>query len=295
MKPSDADNEATRGLDEYLDGALDAQGRQAFERRLDREPTLRAESELQLAINAALRRQFAAPSAEATLRQLKVVRQPAPARPKPTVNRWQQLASMEIQPRHLAAAAAILLFVGLPLWWFWPEPQTPARRNYADSYTYNMPWTTFADFYRSKVETGFEPDWECPPGEFQLACVQRLNVSLTYVPSADENVKMAGVAYTNTLTTNTLAMLIHVNRQPVIVFVDRADALATAGPGNIRFATFRGNASGVGRADAAVLPPGGNLKLHKRRVGDAMLYELSPFDRPQTLHLFVIPQTPPPC
>ena len=75
-----------------------------------------------------------------------------------------------------------------------------------------------------------------------------------------------GLAYPNTITPRTIALLARVHSEEVVVFVDRV----RADPGQS-------------------LPQGSGLNLHRRRVGKLVLYELSRLDRPFLLDLFYQP------
>jgi hypothetical protein len=123
------------------------------------------------------------------------------------------------------------------------------------------------DYYQRKVNAGFKPSWVCKSAtEFADSFRARFGQPLLLRALPGE-VKASGIDYAHTLTARTLAVLMSVEEQPVLVLVD-----TTAGKqGSLRTT----NSAGLG--------------VFRRDIGRLVLYEVSPFDQPRVLDLFFDP------
>lgn len=260
-------------LNDYLDGRLEDAAREAFERQMAQDPPLRAQVDLQEAITVSLRRQFHAGSAAPVLERLAQETPAAPLEHAPAVSRWQRLATAQLRPWQAAAALAAVLLLALGAGWLWWTGQAfpgvpgiggnsrPARSGYG----YAMAKQTPLAYYREQVAKGFEAQWPCPPALLEQITRQRFAVGLTYEPPTDAGVKLLGASYANVLSPQTVTMLARVDGRPVVLFIDRTQAVS---------------------AEALASAAGGDLHLHERAVAGLSLYELSPLDQPRLLPLF---------
>lgn len=121
------------------------------------------------------------------------------------------------------------------------------------------------DFYRRKVAAGFKPYWVCKDAqEFASSFATRFGQPLL-LKALPADVAATGIDLSHTLTTETLAVLMDVKRQPVVILVDRLEA------------------------DSHPENRDPSLHVHRRVIGRLVLYEVSPFDKAATLDLFYNP------
>ena len=93
---------------------------------------------------------------------------------------------------------------------------------------------------------------------------QRVPLGLSKLP-ADR--RMVGLSYVGGFTRDTTAILGYAHNKPVIVFVDRRD---------------------VDNPSITVPDPSSGLHLHRRELGDLVIYEVSPLPQPNfTDHLYI--------
>jgi anti-sigma factor RsiW len=220
-------------INAYLDGRLSDAQRAAVEKHIDRDADLRREVEQLERMEDSLRDRFGPDQAPA-------IDLPAP-------------------PRRLfvplSAAAIILLALLGGVYWYMnhmPGQQAPSTGLYAQ--------LSPEQAYAQTVAAGFQPGWVCEPKEFRETFANRFGQPLALAPDTAAT-QMLGLSYMNVLSADTIAMLARVDGQPVMVFVDRADA------------------------PAAKVPPGSDLTLFERTIGGLMLYELTPLDRPAAMDL----------
>ena len=120
--------------------------------------------------------------------------------------------------------------------------------------------------YKEELRTGFEPDWVCEDdAEFARAFVEHFQVPLL-LSSLPGDVEALGLAYAHVLSSETIYLLARVEDDPVLVFVDRMEA--------------RG-----GRP----LESPAELHLFSKRLGDLILYELTPRQEARLLDAFTVP------
>ncbi|MCA9259354.1 MAG: hypothetical protein KDA61_09150, partial [Planctomycetales bacterium] len=201
----------------YLDDALDATQRMAFEELLRTHPQLRQEWELQARIDASMGRLFqpVAPtenSLAALRRQIDAERsQPASRISSPSLSTPSGASSTR--------RAALILTLAATLGWvvvgFW---RTPDR---GEPYFAPEP---LADLYRQTLKAGFEPYYECDePDRFAATFLKRQGRPLALAPMP-LGASMLGLSYPGGLSRQTTAMLCLVDEAKVMVFVDRVEA-----------------------------------------------------------------------
>lgn len=252
-------------LDRYLDGQLDAAERVAFERRLATDTELRAAVDRQQAIDAALRRRFAAPDAATLLDRAlangRTDEHPSAKKPASAATRVGLLR------RYSAAAAIIIVVTGAGLWigteiddwsYRWNAPPAPKK-------------LTLPQVYFQKIRDGFKPDWLCENDQqFASTFYFRLGEGLLLTSPLPSDVKVLGIGYAYALSERTTYLMAEVRGEKVLVFVDK----------------------NVNR-----LPEGGEwcgneIRMFERKIGPLVLYEASLLSEPQLLSLFYIPVMP---
>jgi hypothetical protein len=267
--PSPEDREHL--LEMYLDGMLKGDQLVSFQRMLADDPSLRAEVDLQHRINASLKREFAyePPAHKITL--------PSNDAPALRLDRTSEAASLHAgQPatkRHapnrrlqwlLAAAAMLALVVGVQRVFF-PSGQ-PA---------FETPDRTHARL----VNLGFQPEFVCTTDpEFQATVREQFGEALSLAPLAPgagaDPIQLVGWAYGDNYTSRilgerTLVLMARVSGEPVIVLIDHLS--------NDR----------VLRLDDA-----SRLSLNRARIGQLVVYEVSPLPEPALLPRLINPDNP---
>lgn len=243
MRPDDQ-----QMLDAYLDQRLSPAERSAFEQRIAHEPALRAAVDSQRQIDAALKRVYRAPNAEAVLAR---ARAQAALRPVGT----PLVIKLAWAVGAVGAAAALVMFAA----YTGVFDLRPARPKVVDPDAYKR----FEIIYDAQVAAGFKPNWECrEPEQFKATFRNDLGQGLAFamIPT---DASVWGIGYAETLlSANTKLILVKLGETPILVFVDRRSA------------------------DREVaLPPGSKLNLFRREIGGLVLYEVSPLTEAKVLPL----------
>ena len=172
------------------------------------------------------------------------------------------------RPWHVAAAVAILALVGLASWHLLGPGLSGFDGGGPRTHVYSQPAQPPHEFYLALIDDGFTPDWECPPDVFREITYARFGAAASYTPPEDEGLdaRMLGAAYGNVFSPSTVAMLLHVRDEPVVVLVDHHRARV--------------------RHDQPILPDDAGLHAHERRLGPLVLVEISPFTHAHVLEAF---------
>lgn len=253
-------------LDRHIDGALTPDERDAFERVLAADPGLVAEVELHRSIEAGLRRTIR-PVAVALPAQ--VAARIAAESAAPLAFRAPAKAArnqMAHHPYRWIAVAALLAMTAAGLWGVWS--------NYGPQPTPTL-LVSAARIYELQRDRGFKPEWVCTT-EKEFAKAVKDHVGQPLVVTAAQNVAIVGWAYPQegyagqevALSRKTMILLTRVDDDPVIVLIDR-----------------------VSRDRDINSPPDPTLHVYRRVVGDLVLYEVSPREKPALLDRFGIPDT----
>ena len=126
------------------------------------------------------------------------------------------------------------------------------------------PWRSLATVYADESAGPFEPLWVCKDNaEFAATFDDQLGQPLV-LAALPEHVEAIGLSYCHSLSTRTVYLLARVEDHRVLVFVDRGDAQAPP-------------------------PVSEGLNQWNRRIGDLVLYEVSPLSEPVLLDRFAEP------
>jgi len=258
----------------YLDGQLQRERLAEVERRIATEPALRAIVEQQAQLDQLLGQWAKSPAANpAFIEQLAASglgeggpsdgaagheAQPAPltVRPRQSPSPWRQ--------RGLAAAAVLACTM---TWVFFGWDQLKSLVAPENEYGH----TTVAQMYQREVQSGFEPNWVCEDDqEFAQTFHERQGIGLLLKP-LPEGVRMAGLAYREGFTEQATCMLAYVGEQPVLVIAARESQVADR--------LLENNAEQ-------------QLSIFTRPLGELMLVEVSPLDRPRLLEFLYQAEVP---
>ncbi len=237
-------------LDAYADGLLTGEQRETVEQALLARPQLERQLHHQQAIDDALRRRMTPPPAHVLQT---VLDQAGTAAPGPARSPWRLMA------RRLAVAAALAAgaFGAWQIWSFM-QPRPPGYQQ--------MPWRTLAAIYHDEITSGFEPDWVCKDDQEFSDTFDDLYRQRLLLEPLPEGVAALGLAYGNSISQRTIYLLAEAANEPIVVFIDRAE-----------------------RDAGQSIESDTGLHLFERRVGDLILYELSPFAEPRLLDSFYDP------
>lgn len=231
-------------LERYLDGALNGSDKRALEKELRAAPELREQLALQRRIDAALREIF------------------AEGRPEPAVAgrvdgglTWRRLGLY---------AAALVLVAAAGLW----------MRSAIHQRTSFNPLNSPERIYQRLVQRGFEPEFVCEPGpEFVAAVQDRFGAGLDIAEASGVEVigwaydtRQPAGAYGQILSDDMLILMAYVEREPVIVLMDRE-----------------------GADTRPRLAPESDLRQFRRQIDGFVLYEVTPHRRPRLLDEFEPP------
>lgn len=246
-------------IDGYLDGQMSAAEREAFERELESDARLREMVERQGAIDGSLSRLFAPPQADRVVARAKAAREGSGAVQVGSRKGGARRARPRLVRRGLAAA--VIAMVGVGGWLVWQTWLAPEEIEFG-----HPPWRSLTTVYYDSIKDGFQPEWVCETDEeFEQTFAYKLRERL-HLHDVPEEIQAVGLSYCNSITVDTVYLLARVRGTEVIVFVDRAE-----------------NDGGQ------TLGPESELNLFRDRVGDLVLYELTPLDEPYVTEYLDVP------
>lgn len=256
-----------RWINAHADGMLTPDQQAQFDRALAASKSLRDEVELQARISRTLKRQFEPPTADQILKRA-ASRQPA-AKVKPDTSPAAAAGSRParrfwtpaVKVTVIAASLAILAGGGWYGWLLMQESTGPtlqiARRPEATNRALHE---VFADTIRQ----GFKPVWVCEDDkQFFQTTYQRFGHGLMLAATLPKSHQALGWSYGLSISPTSAYLLCTVDGKKAIVFIDKAD-----------------------RDSGQTLPEGSELWLHRRKIGEMVLYEVSELDTPQMLEHF---------
>lgn len=237
-------------LERYLDGAMDALEREAFERELGAERGLRRHVEVQREIDRVLIERFG--PAGGSLSAGDPGRHDLGTRANPVLVQHAAPAGggHRLQrPALIAAAALLVLGVGAYV------AMVPAR----------APFDQPGEVYARIVASGFEPREVCTDDAAFRDWMRRRFDQDMVIPADSAGVELVGWDYKRVLTTRTGVLLARVDGREVVVLVER-----------------RENARRLGRTSEG-------LRVFRRDVGGVTLYEVTPLSEARLLPLAKAP------
>jgi hypothetical protein len=247
-------------LERYLDRQLTPDERAALESRLAADPAAQAEVAQQRQIDAALRRIGRPADPEAIWARIEAAERAGRVTALLQARRRARIL------RAAVAAALVLAFGGAgALYW-----QTQRTRHLLEDRQYGeQPWRSYETVYADTVKAGFTADWECKTEkDFARTFRGRFGQGLL-LGEVPAGIQTLGLSYCNTLSPKTVILLALVHGEKVIVFIDRPSSYQRAG-----------------------IAPASGLHMYGKQVGQLILREISPLDRPYLLDLFYDPQKP---
>lgn len=278
-------------LEAYLDGRLEGAERAAFERALTEDPKLAAELRAHQAMAQSMKRLYAPASATVAAQQLMAAAAAdvgaAPVGEAASRSAQgggeaagvlRRLATAELQPWQAVAVTAAILLFSLGGWQLWQtvDPLGSSRSNPYLAFSGESPY----EFYLRKVEDDFAPDpgaenlaWKCTPHRLASITSFRAGATISYTPPGEggpdePDFEIHGGVYTEVFSPATVALFATVDGEPVVVLID-ADYRAGHQMG--RYPDSHGDSG---------------LHAHRRAIGSAVLYEVSPFEEPRLLDRF---------
>jgi hypothetical protein len=248
-------------IEAYVDGLLPEPERLELERLMRSDPAVAAQVEAARRLEDSLRRRVVPPRLSLGLEHAAPVERGAAPAPRdaPAPLRIGRVAL-------IGALAAGVVLAAAPVVHFLTLPEGSDRDRW-------LALTTPEAVYRVQVEArGFEPEWICETDEeFAAAVEQRLGRPLL-VRQDEPGISVLGWAYADgygrpIVSNQTMVLLVRVGDDPVLVFMDRAEADRPLDlSGELGLKLFRSEADGL------------------------VLYELTPRSEPAVLGLFFSPE-----
>jgi len=269
MSEQDKKKQIAKWVNAHVDGLLTPEQQKQFDRALSSNAYLRSEVAKQARIDEALKRRFAAPSADEVLRRALGENQSAePAKKTPKAPKAPKAPRREWSPvaKYASIAAAVLLMVGGGSWWWLYQPdiggQTQVARS-SDSPPSGPQSRDLKGVYDETIASGFTPKWVCKTDkQFFLTTYNRFGRGLL-LAALPPDIKALGWSYGVAISPKTAYLLADVRGHKTIVFIDDA------------------------AYDGKQRPPTDcNLHMHYRRIDDLILYEISDLDQPAVLEYF---------
>ncbi len=246
------DGQFVAQLDAYLDGLMTREQRDRFDEQMTKNDHLRNEVDRQHSVDKVLRRAFAPPHEE-SLRRIAELACDHGIDPIPL-----RRAGVPILRMFAAAAAIVMLIAGSWMIWLILGPQPAITDPYAP-----QAWRSMQQVYEDERADGFLPDWVCRDDlEFQETFRSQLGQRML-LNSLPEGVAAIGLSYSNTISPWTICLLSEAADEEIIVFIDRLDQ----------------------DSDTKLVAQSG-LYLHRKVIGELVLYELSPLDSPRVIQHF---------
>ncbi len=251
------DGTVVDAIDAYLDGLMTASQIVEFEKTLGQQEELRGELKRQQRIDESLAKQFAPPDGALTRA---VIAQAA----ADTSDGGNGSGTFRLFARGFVVAAALAM-AAVGVWRiadFYTADEGPSASGVIPAWSSE---TTLADAYRVAEKNEFKPHWVCKDdAEFSDVFAKSVNQPLLLAQSS--GVVPLGLGYAHVITERTLMLLVRVDGRGVIVFVDKLNY----DPG-------------------LTVPEDVDLRVFRRELGRAVLYEVTPLDGERVLDAFYDP------
>jgi hypothetical protein len=230
--------QAMSAVDAYTDGLLSPDQAQQIETSLDKRPDVRREIELQRRIDARLQRLFPPTSFTPDFSQPIPIVQADRAAPRSAARRW------------MALAAGLILACGLGAYFVLrsPPPGSTAPPVIAQGPS------ELEAAYLAQLATGFVPEEVCTTDEAFADWMSRRYQTPMVIDRKPEGLTLVGWSYPETARGSMGALLATIKGQQVVVFVEFKKPIHKEPPE----------------------PKDAGLSQFSRRIGDLMLYQVSP-------------------
>lgn len=254
-------------LDAYLDGLLDPASRAEFEQRLASNPALRSELQRQRAIDEAIQNLYPVPAAQRAAAILEAARTRAVARAEcddPAAAPALRVRRVSRAVGWMAVAAGLVLLVGG--WWVYRSLNPPGDLATGPTVVFSPmePAAAIAKIEREK----HEPDIVCDDDQ-QFAALAWLKTGqgLLLKTPIPPDLRIVGWSMKTVMSWKTLVLMVQSGDQWVYVLVDN-----------------------ISNDRSISMPAGSAYRVHRGQVGQVVLYEISPTDKPVVLDHFYDPQ-----
>ncbi|RIK61764.1 MAG: hypothetical protein DCC65_18470 [Planctomycetota bacterium] len=247
-----------RWINAHLDGLLKPDQQEQFRRALSSSKSLRDELETQSRIDESLRRSFAPPSAEDILARATGAKPAAATPPQKARRRFWTPAV-----KYTAIAAALLLLAGGG-WWTWLSMQDAGAPTLQIVKKPEATSRSLYEVFADTVRQGFKPVWVCENDkQFFQTTYERFGHGLMLAATLPKDHKALGWSYGISISPTSAYLLCEANGRRSIVFIDKLE-----------------------RDKVARIDTQGDLSLHRREIGEMVLYEVTESSRPQMLEYF---------
>lgn len=263
--PSHLNEQIESKLDEAIEQGKDAQSaKPTTPTQLDADGVESMEKSLnfQQSIDSSLKRLFTTAEMPKTLRDQLEDRTPTVA-PQSKTHSSKTHGSARILGMPQWSVAALLL-IGIGSWvvmglgYLFPEP---------DHYRERMA----VAIYQKVVDKGFEPDWFCEDEKLFADTFAERQGKGVWLRPLPEGIRMAGLAYHKGLGESTTSMLAWVDDKPVMLFVDKSNAIPK------RLLEDR---------------PDDDLQIFTQRLGNLTIVEVTPFEESKIASFLYLAEPP---
>ncbi|MBC7771136.1 MAG: hypothetical protein H7210_01445 [Pyrinomonadaceae bacterium] len=250
-------------LDAFLDGLLSPEEMLTIGRVLENETASKSTMQLQQGIDRVLREQFCGGAMKLNLpvSVSESTAAPTPAsRTESAPLKFPVAASASKRSPFMRALTAIAAMMVVSVGALWGAGIIDAGMLGFTPSGLVSPGTV----YEKKVASGFQPEWKCTTDEEFREITEKAFAQSLLVASSP-GIEVAGWAYYDAvLSADTHQLLVNAHGDPVMVFIDYKD-----------------------KARTMSAPKG--MYIHKRVLGNVVMYELTGSKKPQVLELFYDP------
>ncbi len=239
-------------FDRYIDGLLEGDALAAFEQVFEADAELRQAVKDARSFDALVAQTFAPPSAsDAVIDQ---ILSNAINQDNQTTNSTVSVLDRPSSWVWIKTIAAMLL-LSISAFLIWNATQQANSNNRYGPRSYQ----SMSDLYAS-AQSGTLDYWRCDSDrEFITTFWQHLDQGLKLKSPLPSTIEAKGIGYSNTLTEHSMVFYAIVNREPVVLVIDRLQ----------KDSSFEDH-----------LAIDSTLQVHRLEMGGLVVYEVSPFDKP---------------